>query len=50
MADTSNGVLYGFFVFSAFLVGPILNIIGPRWTSVFGITGYPVYIGIYQIH
>ncbi|EED17435.1 conserved hypothetical protein [Talaromyces stipitatus ATCC 10500] len=45
MANTSNGVLYGVFVFSALLAGTILNTVGPRLTMMFGITGYPIYIG-----
>jgi hypothetical protein len=45
MANTSNGVLYGVFTFSALLAGTLLNVLGPRLTMVLGITGYPVYIG-----
>ncbi|KAL1867535.1 hypothetical protein VTK73DRAFT_4138 [Phialemonium thermophilum] len=45
MANISNGVLYGVFVFSALLAGTVLNTLGPRLTMMFGITGYPVYIG-----
>ncbi|OAA55294.1 Major facilitator superfamily domain, general substrate transporter [Niveomyces insectorum RCEF 264] len=45
MANISNGVLYGVFVFSALLAGTVLNTLGPRLTMIFGITGYPVYIG-----
>jgi hypothetical protein len=45
MADTSNGVLYGVFVFSALLGGMMINFIGPQRTAMFGVTGYPVYIG-----
>jgi Major Facilitator Superfamily len=45
MANTSNGVLYGFFAFSALMAGSVLNTLGPRLTMLFGITGYPVYIG-----
>lgn len=25
--------------------GPLLNVLGPRWTTVFAMTGYPIYIG-----
>jgi hypothetical protein len=28
------------------VAGPILNILGPRWTTVFAMTGYPLYIGL----
>lgn len=45
MANISNGVLYGIFTFSAVAAGSLLNRIGPRWTMLFGITGYPVYQG-----
>lgn len=45
MANISNGALYGVFVFSALLAGTVLNTLGPRMTMMFGITGYPVYIG-----
>ncbi|EXJ89091.1 hypothetical protein A1O3_02155 [Capronia epimyces CBS 606.96] len=45
MADTSNGVLYGVFFFSAIGAGPILNLFGPRASVAFAVTGYPVYIG-----
>ncbi|KAK3065785.1 hypothetical protein LTR53_018039, partial [Teratosphaeriaceae sp. CCFEE 6253] len=45
MANISNGVLYGIFAFSAVGAGPLLNKIGPRYTLMFGITGYPVYQG-----
>jgi hypothetical protein len=44
MADTSNGVLYGVFVFSALVGGTTLNFLGPRITAMLGVTGYPVYI------
>ncbi len=30
---------------SAVAAGPLLNKIGPRWTLMFGITGYPIYQG-----
>ncbi|KAK0255925.1 hypothetical protein LTS09_009227 [Friedmanniomyces endolithicus] len=33
------------FAFSAVAAGPLLNKIGPRWTLMFGITGYPIYQG-----
>lgn len=45
MANTSNGVLYGVFVFSAILAGTMLNTIGPRLTMLCGIVGYPIYVG-----
>lgn len=45
MADTSNGVLYGLFTFSALLGGTMINTFGPRITMMFGVTGYPIYIG-----
>lgn len=45
MANISNGVLYGVFAFSAIGAGPLLNIVGPRWTLLMGITGYPIYQG-----
>lgn len=45
MANTSNGVLYGVFTFSALLAGAVLNVFGPRLTVLFSITGYPIYIG-----
>jgi hypothetical protein len=45
MANISNGVLYGVFAFSAVGAGPLLNLIGPRWTLLMGITGYPIYQG-----
>ena len=45
MADISNGVLYGVFVFSAFGAGAFLNVAGPRLTLLVAITGYPIYIG-----
>ncbi|KAL1901094.1 hypothetical protein Sste5346_002161 [Sporothrix stenoceras] len=45
MANISNGTLYGVFVFSALMAGTVLNTLGPRYTMMFGITGYPVYIG-----
>lgn len=45
MANTSNGVLYGVFAFSALMAGSVLNTLGPRLTMMFGITGYPLYIG-----
>ncbi|KAI1622024.1 hypothetical protein EDD37DRAFT_687827 [Exophiala viscosa] len=45
MADTSNGVLYGVFTFSAIGASSVLNILGPRITVAFAITGYPIYIG-----
>ncbi|KAK5727817.1 hypothetical protein LTR17_012475 [Elasticomyces elasticus] len=45
MGNISNGVLYGVFAFSAVAAGPLLNKIGPRYTLLFGITGYPVYQG-----
>lgn len=44
MANISNGVLYGVFVFSALLAGTVLNTLGPRLTMMFGIAVYPVYI------
>ena len=45
MANISNGVLYGVFTFSSIGAGPLLNKIGPRYTLMFGITGYPIYQG-----
>ncbi|GAB7355475.1 hypothetical protein MBLNU459_g5972t1 [Dothideomycetes sp. NU459] len=45
MADISNGVLYGVFTFSAFAAGTVLDVAGPRLTTIFAITGYPIYIG-----
>ncbi|PMD47138.1 hypothetical protein L207DRAFT_478082 [Hyaloscypha variabilis F] len=45
MADISNGVLYGLFTFSALLGGTMINTFGPRITMMFGVTGYPIYIG-----
>lgn len=45
MADTSNGVLYGVFTFSAIGAGLVLNVLGPRIAVSFAITGYPIYIG-----
>ncbi|RFU31056.1 hypothetical protein B7463_g5272, partial [Scytalidium lignicola] len=45
MADTSNGVLYGVFAFSAMLASTLLNTVGPRPTMLFAITGYPMYTG-----
>ncbi len=45
MADISNGVLYGLFTFSAILGGTMINLLGPRITMMFGVTGYPIYIG-----
>ena len=45
MANISNGVLYGVFAFSSVAAGTVLNLIGPRWTLLFGITGYPVFQG-----
>ncbi|UNI18403.1 hypothetical protein JDV02_004674 [Purpureocillium takamizusanense] len=45
MANTSNGVLYGVFAVSALVAGSVLNTFGPRLTIIFGITGYPFYIG-----
>ncbi|OKL55528.1 hypothetical protein UA08_09213 [Talaromyces atroroseus] len=45
MANISNGVLYGFFALSALMAGSVLNTLGPRLTMMFGITGYPIYIG-----
>lgn len=36
MANTSNGVLYGVFVFSAILSGTMLNTVGPRLTMLCG--------------
>lgn len=45
MANISNGTLYGVFVFSALGASTVVNILGPRLTMMFGITGYPVYIG-----
>ncbi|KAJ6445379.1 Glycerol 2-dehydrogenase (NADP(+)) [Purpureocillium lavendulum] len=45
MANTSNGVLYGVFTFSALMAGSVLNTLGPRLTMMFAITGYPIYIG-----
>lgn len=45
MANTSNGVVYGVFVFSALLAGTVLNTLGPRLTMLMGITGYPIYVG-----
>jgi hypothetical protein len=44
MADTSNGVLYGVFVFSALMGGTTINFLGPRTTAMLGVTGYPIYI------
>ncbi|KAK5114037.1 hypothetical protein LTR85_010343 [Meristemomyces frigidus] len=45
MSNISNGVLYGIFAFSAVGAGSMLNMVGPRWTLLFGITGYPIYQG-----
>jgi MFS family permease len=45
MDDISNGVLYGLFTFSALLGGTMINTFGPRITMMFGVTGYPIYIG-----
>ncbi|KAH8805488.1 hypothetical protein F5884DRAFT_799458 [Xylogone sp. PMI_703] len=45
MADTSNGVLYGVFAFSAVFASTMLNTVGPRPTMLFAITGYPLYTG-----
>lgn len=45
MANISNGVLYGVFAFSAVGAGPLINLVGPRWTLLMGITGYPLYQG-----
>ena len=45
MADISNGVLYGLFTFFALLGGTMINTFGPRITMMFGVTGYPIYIG-----
>lgn len=45
MADISNGVLYGVFTFSAFAAGTVLNVAGPRLTTLFAVSGYPIYIG-----
>ena len=45
MADISNGVLYGLFTVSALLGGTMINTFGPRITMMFGVTGYPIYIG-----
>ena len=45
MANISNGALYGVFVFSALGASTLLNVFGPRLTMLFGITGYPIYIG-----
>jgi hypothetical protein len=45
MANISNGVLYGVFAFSAVGAGPLINLVGPRWTVLMGITGYPLYQG-----
>ncbi|KAF2165583.1 hypothetical protein M409DRAFT_36848 [Zasmidium cellare ATCC 36951] len=45
MSNIANGVLYGVFSFSAIGAGSLLNTIGPRWTLLFGITGYPIYQG-----
>lgn len=45
MADISNGVLYGVFVFSSFLASSLINVLGPRTTVCIGITGYPIYTG-----
>lgn len=45
MADISNGVLYGVFVFSSFLASSLINVLGPRATVCIGVTGYPIYTG-----
>jgi hypothetical protein len=45
MVDTSNGVLYGVFVVSGLLGGTTINFLGPQMTAMFGVTGYPVYVG-----
>lgn len=45
MGDTSNGVLYGVFAFSAVFASTLLNTLGPRPTMLFAITGYPMYTG-----
>lgn len=45
MGDISNGVLYVVFTFSAILAPTVLNLIGPRLTMIFAISGYPLYTG-----
>ena len=45
MGDISNGVLYGVFTFSAMGASTMLNVLGPRPTLLFAITGYPLYTG-----
>jgi hypothetical protein len=45
MADTSNGVLYGVFTFSTITASSLINVFGPRLTTLIGITGYPIYTG-----
>lgn len=42
-SDLLVQVLYGVSAFSAIGAGSVLNLIGPRWTLLFGITGYPIY-------
>jgi hypothetical protein len=48
MADISNGVLFSVFTVTAMAGGTIINAFGPRWTMMFGVTGYPIYVGQWQ--
>ncbi|EIN11279.1 MFS general substrate transporter [Punctularia strigosozonata HHB-11173 SS5] len=45
LADTSTGVLYGFFALAGLISGGITNMLGPRLTLFLGTLGYALYTG-----
>ncbi|CAH0023108.1 unnamed protein product [Clonostachys rhizophaga] len=45
MAQVSNACLYAVFAVTGILGGTILTKIGPRWTVLLAISGYPLYTG-----
>lgn len=45
MSNISNGILYAVNAACSIPVGTLLNKIGPKWTLLIGIPGYPLYQG-----
>ena len=45
MANISNAVLYGAFILSGLGASTVLNKLGPRYTLLLAITGYPIFTG-----
>jgi len=45
MTDTCNGVLHGVLTFSAMVASTLINVFGPRVTTLIGITDYPICTG-----